>query len=66
MNNSHDKSTKFYAHNIINHTPDNKQETGGPYIAATGNYIKSDVPHFPSTIMGPPIKLGCPNVQTMY
>ena len=28
MNNSNDKLTQYYANNIINHTPNNKQEKG--------------------------------------
>ena len=65
MNNSHDKLTKFNANNIINQTPDNKQETGLPDTGATGHYLKSDVPHRPSTNMGPTIYVGFLNSQTM-
>ena len=65
MNNSHDKLTQFYADNIIHQTPDNKKETGVPDTGSTGNYLKSDAPHSPSTNMGPPIYLVLPNSQTV-
>ena len=72
MNNIHDKLTQYYANNIINQTPDNKQETGVSNILSTGHYLKADAQHFPSTNMGPPIHvvfLNFPNHainQTMF
>ena len=65
MNNIHDKSTQFYTDNIINQTPDNKQETGVPDSISTGHYLKSDTQNSPSTKMGPPIHLGYPTGQTI-
>ena len=58
MNNSHDKLTKFNANNIINYTPDNKQETEGTNKWATRNYLQDDAPHRLSINMVPPIHVG--------
>ena len=47
MNNSNDKLTQYYANNIINHTPDNKQETDVTDTRSTGYYLKDDYTHQP-------------------
>ena len=65
MNNIHDKLTQIYANNIIYQTPDNKQETDVTLTESTGNYLKSDDPHCPSTNTGPLIHMVCPNGQIM-
>ena len=42
MNNRHNKSTNFYANNIIHQTPEKKKKPVIPDTGATGNYLKAD------------------------
>ena len=65
MNNFHNKLTKFYDNNIINNNVENKHKTVVPNTGEIGHYIKADAPHCPSTNMGSPIYMGCPNGLTM-
>ena len=65
INNIHGKLTKLYDNNIINKTPDDKQETGVNDTGSTVYYLKYDMPHHPSTNMWPSINVGFANVQTM-
>ena len=65
MDNSYDKSTEFYANNIIHKIPENENKTGIPDTGVPGHYLQVDTSHSPSTNIVPPIHVGFPNGKTM-